>query len=70
MEEINCKRCIHYFITWDPTRPNGCKIFSFKSQKMPSRILKECGEKKCGSFMAKTELNKKKESEFLRDDWW
>lgn len=36
MDNINCKICKHYYITWDKLYPNGCRKLSFKSKDMPS----------------------------------
>ena len=33
---IACGRCQHYFVTYDPKRPRGCKKFGFKSLQSPS----------------------------------
>jgi len=33
---ITCHQCIHYYVTWDPQFPHGCRIMEFKSQQMPN----------------------------------
>ncbi len=33
---IDCKNCIHYYITWDRKFPYGCKAIQFKSARLPS----------------------------------
>jgi len=33
---IACGRCLHYFVTYDPKRPRGCRRFGFKSLQSPS----------------------------------
>ena len=33
---IACERCLHYFVTYDPKRPRGCRRFGFKSLQSPS----------------------------------
>ncbi|MDR2946142.1 MAG: uracil-DNA glycosylase [Candidatus Adiutrix sp.] len=33
---INCRQCRHFFITWEPRTPNGCRAMGFKSQVLPS----------------------------------
>jgi hypothetical protein len=29
-------RCRSYFVTYDPTRPHGCRAFLFQSARLPS----------------------------------
>jgi len=35
-KEIDCRKCRHYYITWDKGFPYGCKALGFKSAKAPS----------------------------------
>jgi len=32
---ITCHKCLHYYVTWDPQYPHGCRIMGFKSRQMP-----------------------------------
>ncbi|WP_081646885.1 uracil-DNA glycosylase [Limisalsivibrio acetivorans] len=44
MERINCYRCVHYFVTWEPEMPHGCDRLGFKSKAMPSvEVFKSSG---------------------------
>ncbi|MDR0549614.1 MAG: uracil-DNA glycosylase [Deltaproteobacteria bacterium] len=31
----DCRKCRHYFITWDAKTPHGCRAMGFKSQSSP-----------------------------------
>jgi len=55
MEEkrANCLKCKHYFITWDAQRPRGCRVFGFKSDKLPSQIVEKETGQECNSFQEK-----------------
>ncbi|MDR0354259.1 MAG: uracil-DNA glycosylase [Deltaproteobacteria bacterium] len=33
--EPNCRNCRHYFVTWEPRNPHGCKALGFKSSYLP-----------------------------------
>ncbi len=45
MQKINCKRCIYYYVTWQPQNPHGCKAFGFKSKAIPANeVLKNSGK--------------------------
>ncbi|MCB1152368.1 hypothetical protein KDL45_01875 [bacterium] len=32
-----CQGCAHYFVTWDPRFPRGCRAMGFKTKNMPCR---------------------------------
>ena len=43
-QNVNCRNCRHYYITWEPRTPNGCRLMGFKSQFMPSvHVLRDSG---------------------------
>jgi hypothetical protein len=33
---IDCRRCRHYFVTWDEKFPHGCRRMGFKSRRAPN----------------------------------
>jgi hypothetical protein len=37
---IACYRCMHYFVTWDPRNPHGCRRMGFKSRMHPSEEVR------------------------------
>jgi len=54
-ERINCITCVHYYVTWDRNFPYGCRLFEFKSRKLPSLLVLESTGEKCKNH----ELKKK-----------
>lgn len=52
-ERKNCMKCRHYYVTWDPGAPRGCRAFGFKSQAMPSQVVLASSGKPCLNFEAK-----------------
>jgi len=52
-EKIECRKCIHYFITWDQRFPYGCKLYEVKSRQMPSIIVYQSLGSKCPNFVKK-----------------
>jgi len=52
-ERINCITCIHYYVTWDKNFPYGCRLFEFKSRKLPSLLVRESTGDKCKNYMEK-----------------
>ncbi len=65
---MTCKDCLHYYITYDPNNPNGCKIFNFKAKKMPIQILLDQGEKSCLAFEDKIEKKYDKKNDSINYD--
>ncbi len=50
---INCLRCVHYYVTWKPATPRGCRLVGFESREMPSMLVFESTGRKCIGFKAK-----------------
>jgi hypothetical protein len=53
MKRINCRRCEFYFVTWEPTKPHGCKAYGFKSQQIPSMVVFQSSGADCSYFKEK-----------------
>jgi len=53
-KKINCKRCIYYYVTWEPSAPHGCKAFGFKTKLTPSVAVKNSSGAECGLYQVKT----------------
>jgi hypothetical protein len=51
-------KCRHFYITWDPKFPNGCKAFGFKTQSLPSRDVLASSGKPCLTFEAKAKAGR------------
>lgn len=51
--KINCRQCRHYFITWEPRTPYGCRAMGFKSQMLPSRHVYLSSGLECQMFSPK-----------------
>jgi len=32
---VNCRRCKHFYITWDKDFPQGCRLYTVKSKQLP-----------------------------------
>jgi len=52
---IECRKCKHFFITWDPKNPYGCRIFGMKTKQMPSVEVFATSGKECLKFQKKEE---------------
>jgi hypothetical protein len=57
---IRCRRCRHYFITWDKKAPHGCHAMKFKSRKMPAELVFESSGKTCLAFEERKEPSSEK----------
>lgn len=50
-----CLRCVHYFVTWEPAQPRGCRAYEFKSSDLPSDVVLASSGKPCQLFTRKPE---------------
>jgi hypothetical protein len=50
---VNCMKCAHYYVTWDPNRPRGCRYFGFKSKELPSVIVRRSSGEDCKVYRPK-----------------
>ena len=56
---IPCGTCAHYFVTYDPARPRGCRKFGFKSTQPPSFEVFAATGMNCAQYQSKTAQNSK-----------
>ena len=55
LSRIDCRRCRHYFVTWDPSCPHGCRRMGFKSRRHPAEeVRRTMSGRDCLLFQAKT----------------
>jgi hypothetical protein len=47
---IDCRKCRHYYITWEASFPHGCTLYEFKGKLMPSGTVWEATGKACEHF--------------------
>jgi len=50
---INCTKCRHYYITWDPQFPRGCRAYGFKTKHLPSATVLSSSGKACLQYEEK-----------------
>jgi hypothetical protein len=48
-----CRQCIHYYVTWKPGLPHGCRALHFKSQYLPSIVVRSTSGEACHYFALK-----------------
>jgi hypothetical protein len=53
MSKPNCLQCRHFYITWDPKTPNGCRRFGIQCKDRPSQIIASAGLGECQGFEEK-----------------
>jgi hypothetical protein len=53
-KDIDCRKCRHYYITWDKKFPYGCKAIQFKSARPPSLEVFAASGISCLRFEEKT----------------
>jgi len=50
---IDCFKCTHFTITWDKSKPYGCKAMGFKTKQLPSILVYRSSGEKCMLFKKK-----------------
>ena len=50
---IYCLRCAHYYVTWEPAFPYGCRALGFKSHIQPSVAVYQSSGMPCQVFEPK-----------------
>lgn len=51
--QLNCFLCLHFFITYEPAHPYGCRAMGFKSTRQPSEVVFSSSGMSCQMFKAK-----------------
>lgn len=49
-KNIDCRKCVHFFVTWEKNCPYGCKAYGFKGPQMPSIVVKSLSGESCYFF--------------------
>jgi len=52
-KKIDCFRCRHFYVTWDPAAPRGCRAFGFKTPQIPSIVVRQNSGAPCQLFEPK-----------------
>ena len=51
---IDCLKCKHFAVTWEPKHPKSCKLYGFKSTTLPSVAVFKSTGSECLGFEKKT----------------
>jgi len=54
---IICQRCKFYYVTWEKNKPHGCKAYGFKSQNLPSIVVRQTSGNICNFYEDKRPTN-------------
>ncbi|MDR2637496.1 MAG: hypothetical protein LBB55_04085 [Zoogloeaceae bacterium] len=47
---MNCRDCLHFFITHEARLPYGCRAMNFKSRRLPSLDVEAMSHSPCLQF--------------------
>lgn len=68
MSRPNCSKCKHFFVTYDPRSPRGCKAYGIQTAGVPSQIIKAANKgEDCLGFSPKKSAQEKAEKKDLND---
>jgi len=62
-KDPNCFDCHHFFVTWDPGFPRGCRVFGVKSRDLPSVIVHRSTGRSCPAFLQSERIRKRREQD-------
>lgn len=49
----NCYKCVHFYVTWDPAHPYGCRGMGFKTKISPALAVFRNSGMECQLFELK-----------------
>ena len=52
-EKVNCFKCKHFAVSWDPRFPRTCKLYGFKTARIPSVAVFESSGYDCEGYEKK-----------------
>ena len=53
-DNVNCRNCEHFFITWNKNFPYGCRSMEFVSKSLPCTEVYKLEGKICLAFAEKS----------------
>lgn len=64
----NCRECKHFFVTFNPDMPRGCRAYGIKTASVPSMVVKNAnGGADCIGFEAKPKKDEGEKAKDLND---
>tara|TARA_Y100000780_G_scaffold230526_1_gene252906 strand:+ start:3563 stop:3769 length:207 start_codon:yes stop_codon:yes gene_type:complete len=60
-------KCKHYFSTFDPAKPRGCKLYAMKTVQFPEVIVKRESGKECLGFEPRKKVVEREKPRQIRD---
>lgn len=55
-----CRGCIHFFVTFEPAFPYGCRVMGFKCRRYPYYEVVAVTGTPCEAFQTRGELAKRR----------
>lgn len=52
-QKANCFKCKHFYTTWEPRFPRGCRAYGFKSHHIPADYVLHASGQPCMKFAEK-----------------
>lgn len=53
-KRIICQKCIYYYVTWEASKPHGCRAYGFKSKLLPSMVVEKTSSMPCQYYKTKS----------------
>ena len=52
-DKVECIKCQHFAVTWNPQFPRCCKLYGFSSRELPSKEVYGATGEDCAGFFIK-----------------
>jgi hypothetical protein len=52
-QNVDCHKCIHYYVTWNRDYPHGCRAMGFKGRFLPSISVHRISGRACLMYLEK-----------------
>ena len=50
MTAPRCLDCEHFYVTWNPHFPRGCRAYGVVSRQMPGHVVIDATGQRCAAF--------------------
>ncbi len=64
---MSCMKCKHYFTTFDPALPRGCKLYGMRTVQFPNLLVKRETGSDCMGFEERKRSNQEERPKQVRD---
>jgi len=57
-QRVSCFSCRHFYVTWDPAFPRGCRAMGFKGRQLPGEVVRRASGVACMLFAERVNMGR------------